>query len=382
MELSLEQQILDYWNKSKKALIALPKNPSVDKVSAAVALREVLVKMQKQADIVCPTAPVEGNWEFVGAPLDIKSALPDQNILVVSLNTTKAKLDELSYQSSPEKVQIFLKPKDGVFSSNDIDVAVGGSAYDLIVSIGVQNLEMLNDLYQNNSQIFFQTPKINLDINPANEYFGTINLVDVTASSVSELMTGLIDSLEPGIIDENISTILMAGIIAQTHSFQDSSTTPKTLNTASKLVTQGARQQDIIKTLYKTKDFALLKLWGRALARVKTAKEGSLLYSYLTVSDFIKTGFPFESMPAVLSELIENIAGFQTIALIGEQDSSVSIFLAGLPHTNISKIAQAINPVFSSLSLSAGSQLYQAVSVVLEKTTLDQAEQKLLSAVL
>ncbi len=380
MELSLEQQILDYWNKSKKTLIALPKNPTADKVSAAVALREVLLKMQKQADIVCPTAPVAGNWDFLGKPLDIKQSLPDQNVLVVSLNTTKAKLDELSYQSLSDKVQIFLKPKEGLFSSNDIDVAVGGSAYDLIVSVGVQNLEMLNDLYDKNSQIFFSTPKINLDTNPANEYFGTINLIDVTASSVSELMTGLVDSMESGIIDENIATILMAGIIAQTHSFQDSSTTPKTLNTASKLVTQGARQQDIIKTLYKTKDFALLKLWGRALARVKTAKNGELLYSYLTSSDFIKTGLSLETMPAVLSELIENIAGFQTIALMGEQGTSTALFIAGLPHTNITQIAQSIGDSFSSVALPAGSQLYQAVTIILENTTLEQAEQKLLSA--
>lgn len=381
MEISLEQQILEYWNKSQKVLISLPENPTVDKICAAIGLQNVLKKMHKQADIVCPTAPILGNWEFLPEPFDIRPKPADQDILVISLNTTQAKLDELSYESEEDGVKIFLKPKDGKFSTNDIGVSVGGSAYDLVVSIGVQNLEMLADVYKQNPQLFFNAPKINLDINPANEYFGTINLIDVTASSVSELITRLIDSLEAGIMDENIATVLMAGIIAQTHSFQDSSTTPTTLSIASRLVTQGAHQQDIIKTLYKTKDFGLLKLWGRALARIKTSQQGNFLYSFLTESDFSKTGLPSDSLPDVLSELIDNIVGFQTIALLGEQSGNVEVLLAGLPHTEVSKVAQNLNPEFIKMALPAGSHLYQCVRVLLENTTLEQAESKLLSAV-
>jgi nanoRNase/pAp phosphatase (c-di-AMP/oligoRNAs hydrolase) len=381
VELSVEQQILEYWNKAEKVLIALPENPTVDKVCAALALRQVIKKMQKQADIVCPTSPIPGSWDFLTEPLEIKPKPADQDVLVISLSTAAAKLDELSYQSEESAVKIFLKPKGGMFSPNDIEVSVGGSAYDLVVTLGVQNLEALAEVYQSSPQLFFSAPKINLDINPANEYFGTINLIEVTASSVSELMTRLVDNLEPGIMDENIATVLMAGIIAQTHSFQDASTTPKTLSIAARLVTQGARQQDIIQTLYKTKDFSLLKLWGRALARIKTAQDGTFLYSFLTESDFTKTNLPFESLPAVLAELIDNIAGFQTVALLGETGGNVTVLLAGLPHTDIGKVARTLNPQFSSLALPSGSHLYQCVQVVLETTTLEDAERRLLSAV-
>lgn len=381
MELSLEQQILEYWNKSKKVLIALPELPSVDKVCAGLALRSVLKKMQKQADIVCATSPIPGNWDFLTEPLDIKPAPADQDILVINLNTEKAKLGELSYQSEETAVKIFLKPKDGTFSPNDIGVSVGGSAYDLVVTVGAPNLEALGEAYQANPDLFFKSPKINLDTNPANEYYGTINLIDVTSSSVSELMGRLVDSLEPGIVDEDIATVLMAGIIAQTHSFQDTSTTPQTLSAAARLVTQGARQQDIIKTLYKTKDFSLLKLWGRALARIKTAKDGTFLYSFLTESDFAKTELPFDSLPAVLAELIDNIAGFQTIALIGEQQAGATVLLAGLPHTDIRKAARALSPEFSSIALPSDSHLYQCVKVALPGASLEEAESKLIAAV-
>ncbi len=381
MELSIEQQILEYWNKAQKVLIALPENSSVDKICSALALRSVLKKMQKQADIVCNSVHKSSNWDFLNEPLNILAAPADQNILVVNLDTSKAKLDELSYESEDSSVKIFLKPKDGLFSPNDIKVSVGGSGYDLIVVIGAQNLELLGNVYENNSQIFFNVPKINLDINPANEYHGTINLVEVTASSASELMARLIDSLEPGIVDENIATVLMAGIIAQTHSFQGASTTPKTLSLASRLIAQGARQQDIIKTLYKTKNFALLKLWGRALARIKTAQNGTFLYSFITESDFAKTELPITVLPEVLSELIDNVSGFQTMALMGQQNNNVTLLLAGLPHTNITQIAQKISSNFSSVNLSSDSHLYQVVQLTLNNSSIEEVEAQLLAAV-
>ncbi len=381
MELSIEQQILEYWNKAKKVLVVLPENPGIDRTCSAVALQLMFQKMQKQADIVCPTGLETANLDFIPTTPVVLDKPADQNILTINLDTSRSKLDELSYQAEETAVKIFLKPKNGQFSPNDIGVSVGGSAYDLIICIGAQNLEAFGKAYQESPQLFFNTPKINVDTNPANEYYGTINLIDVTASSLSEVVTRLIDANELGVIDENIATVLMGGIIAHTHSFQEGSTTPQTLSIASKLITQGARQQDIIKTLYKTKDFALLKLWGRALARIKTAKEGSFLYSFLLESDFAKTGLAIDSLPQVMSELIDNVAGFQAVALMGEHQGKVDIIVAGLPHAGVDKIARALDPRATSVSLPAGSHLYKSMKAEVPGV-LEEAENKLLSAVL
>jgi len=295
------------------------------------------------------------------------------------VSTAKAQLDELSYQSDSDKVQIFLKAKNGEqFSPSDVSVAAGIAGYDLIITLGAQTLDDLGELYQQNTDLFFTTPKINLDIAAGNEYFGTINLIDVTASSLAEVVTQVIAALEEAVTDEAVATSLLGGIIANTHSFQDPATTPKTLTTASALIAQGARQQEIIKNLYKTKDFALLKLWGRALARIKTVPEVSLLYSMLTRSDFEKTGEDSDRLTLVLRELLENVAGFQAVALLGEQETGTRVLIAGLPHANILALTRKLTEeVVHPLPLLG---LYQMAAFNLLQP-ITEAEQSLLNAV-
>ena len=83
-----------------------------------------------------------------------------------------------------------------------------------------------------------------------------------------------------------------------------------------------------------------------------------------------------------MAELIDNVTGYQTIALLGEHSGNVEVLLAALPHVDIAKISQQLSPDFLKLSLTLGSHLYQCTKVLLENTTLEQAESKLLAAVL
>ncbi len=378
MELSTLQQISDYLNRSRKVLLALPLHVTVDRLCSAYALNHVLSKMGKETGLASAARALP-NVGFLTDLPPISPGLSTGQSLVINVATATAQLDELSYQSETDKVQIFLKAKgSGQFSPKDVSVTAGNQDYDLIITLGAQTLEDLAELYQQNTDLFFNTPKINLDIDAGNEYFGTINLIDVTASSLAEVVAQVIASVEQAVTDENVATSLLGGIIANTHSFQDAATTPKTLTAASSLIAQGARQQDIIKNLYKTKDFALLKLWGRALARIKTVSEASLLYSMLTRSDFEKTGEGGDRLVLVLRELLENVAGFKTIALLGEQDNGTRLLIAGLPHANILTLARKFTEeVLHPLPLLG---LYQMITLNLPQPLTD-VEQKLLSAV-
>lgn len=379
MELSTYQQIADYINRSRKILLALPLHVTVDRLCSAFALNQILQKLGKETAVAASTAALP----HVGFVSDMPQVVQNMNSgqsLVIEISTARAQLEELSYQTSPDKVEIFLKAKDGQFSPEDVSTSAATTAYDLIITLGVQTLEDLGELYQKNTDLFFNTPKINIDTQAANEYFGAINLIDVTASSVAEITAQVIGSLEEAVTDENIATSLLGGIIANTHSFQDPATTPKTLTTASSLIAQGARQQDIIQSLFKTKDFSLLKLWGRALARLKTLPEVSLLYSQLNRSDFEKTGENNKRLVAVLRELLENVTGFQVIALMGEQeDGGVRLLLAGLPHAKISAIAHRLTEDAVTTQPILG--LYQMVSVDLPQLSLNDVEQRLVNAV-
>jgi len=166
--------------------------------------------------------------------------------------------------------------------------------------------------------MFFETTILNIDHHPNNENYGEINLVDLTATSTTEILATLIENFEASLIDENIATNLLTGIIVETNSFQHVKTTPRAFLRASALVSAGAKQQEIVKELYKTKNISLLKLWGRALARIRQITELGLTYSLLSVSDMRKSGSSPEDVKGVMKELIASLSGSRVVLLLSE----------------------------------------------------------------
>ena len=249
---------------------------------------------------------------------------------MVTLDTSIKKLEEISYETRDNKVEIFLKPKFGEFTAEDITFGRDKFPLDLIITLETKSLEDLGKLYEQNTDLFFETPKINIDNSSANEYFGAINLVDVTSTSVAEILAGLFSQYEEQLVDEDVATCLLAGIIAKTHSFQHVQTTPKAFLKASELVSLGGRQQEIIKNIYKTKSLPLLKLWGRALARMKTLDQPNAVYSVLNAVDFEKAEGSAADVMLVLKEFVDNIGSYKIIALITEAEKGNITFSAAV----------------------------------------------------
>ena len=115
-------------------------------------------------------------------------------------------------------------------------------------------------------RLFFETPVINIDHHASNTDFGQVNMVDVVAASTTEVLYHVLEAMEKKynkkLITEDIATLLLAGIITDTGSFQHANTSPKSMETAAKLLDLGGRQQEIIKNIYKTKKLSTLETLG------------------------------------------------------------------------------------------------------------------------
>ncbi|HVY68099.1 MAG TPA: hypothetical protein VHA30_04375, partial [Patescibacteria group bacterium] len=144
------------------------------------------------------------------------------------------------------------------------------------------------------------------------------NLVDITATSIAEILTELMQQYEQQLIDEDIATCLLTGIVDKTASFQQAQTTPKSFLKASDLVNLGGRQQEVIKNIYKTKPLSLLKLWGRALARLKIYEAQKALCSVLGPADFERAESSEAEVLPALAELVNNVSGYDAVLLIAE----------------------------------------------------------------
>jgi nanoRNase/pAp phosphatase (c-di-AMP/oligoRNAs hydrolase) len=327
MELTSEQQIFDLLRKSNKILIVLPEILTADSLGAGLALRLFLSRMQKDVSVASSGALPESLKFLPGAEF-LQNQVSGGKSLVISVDTSVKKMEEVSYQTSGEKVNIYLKSKNAQFGPEDLSFSAEKSPVDLIFCLGAKSLEDLGSLHEQTADLFFETPKINIDNKPANEYFGQVNLVDVTASSVAEVLAEVLQKYEEQLLDQDIATCLLAGIIAQTNSFQHVQTTPKAFLKASELISLGGRQQEIVKNIFKTKSLSLLKLWGRALARMKTHNEAA--YSLLNFADFEKAGASVEDLPAVLKEFVDNTGSYKIIAILAETAKDTVKFLGAL----------------------------------------------------
>ena len=185
---------------------------------------------------------------------------------------------------------ILLFPRRKAFlPAEDVKTRSGEFKYDLVIVLDTPDLESLGSIYDNDTEFFYQIPIINIDHGSNNEAFGQINLVELTAIATAEILFNLFTNYSRDLLDENIATCLLAGIIAKTKSFKTQNLTPQSLSVSSQLISMGARREEIVNQLYRSRSLNVLKLWGRVLARLTSALENKLVWTVLTQVDFDKT---------------------------------------------------------------------------------------------
>jgi len=329
MELSTEQQIFDILGKAKKVLIALPESLTPDSVASGLALALFLRKLEKDVE-VASSGPLPEGLKFLPGADTIKVDIGEGNSLVVTVDTSVKKLDEISYQTTDDKVHIYLKAKTGHLTADDVSFSEENFPVDAIVTLECRSLGELGGLFERHSELFYNAPKVNIDNRAGNEYFGAVNLVDITASSVAEILSSLLEKYEAALLDEDIATCLLTGIITKTNSFQHAQTTPRAFLKASELVSLGGRQQEVIKNVYKSKSLPLLRLWGRALARLRLPENLPIAYSMLNANDFLKAEASETDLPGVLKEMLSNVSGYKVVAVLSELPAGGTRLLAAV----------------------------------------------------
>jgi nanoRNase/pAp phosphatase (c-di-AMP/oligoRNAs hydrolase) len=317
-----KRQIFDLIAKSNSILITLPKNENGDKIASALALYMYLAKMGKYVEIIQEDFIERGDISFLPSLREIKTEAKELQKFIVSLDLASAKIDEVKYKIEEDKLNFIITPKNGFFTHSDISSEAGDFKYDLIITIGAQELESLGSFYDKNTEFFFKTPIVNIDQESSNEEYGQINYIDLTAVANAEMIYALFEADEFRHLDEDISTCLLAGMIAKTRSFKAPFITPLALERAAMLISRGARREEIMNSFYRSRSISTLKLWGRALARLSGSLGNSLVWSALSSADFLKTGALESELPEVIDELVSNIPEAKVIVLLYESAAS------------------------------------------------------------
>lgn len=319
MALNTNQQIFETIQKSNHPLIAFRKNWNGDAVAASLALRSILRKLGKPTvDVASDGFSAPKKFTFLPEVGAIKPNINNLRKLIISLDVAQNKIGDLHYEMQGDKLNIFVSPEEKNIDAKNISTALSDYRYDLALILDTPDLESLGNVYHQNSDFFYRTPVVNIDHSPSNEQFGQINLVEMNATSTAEILFNFLESLNPQLIDDEVATYLLAGMISKTRSFKSSNVTPRTLGIASQLIARGARREEIIKNLYQTKTIGTLKLWGRVLMRLKSDSSAKIVWSLITRDDFITSGAEEEELPEVIDELIASSPEANTVVLFYE----------------------------------------------------------------
>src|SRR3989339_76548 len=318
MALKQSQQIFEAIKRSHRPLICVPSGAGADHYASALGLAKVLEALDKQVLIVAADGKAPKNLRFLPGVDKIEGKLENLRRFVIELDASKTPVQELSYEVKDEKLYVYLSPKKGFWDPKDVRTSSSGYKYDLIICIGSPDFESCAQLYTDNPDFFYRTPIINIDHSPENEHYGQVNAVDLTASACGEVCHDIIEAIEPSLIDEDVATAFLTGMIAKTKSFKSKVVTPKTLQTASKLIAKGARREHIVENLYRTRSVSTLRLWGRALARLKADEDAKMVWSLLSQQDFMHAGAQDEDLKDVIEELIASSPNARVTVLLFE----------------------------------------------------------------
>jgi nanoRNase/pAp phosphatase (c-di-AMP/oligoRNAs hydrolase) len=243
----------------------------------------------------------------------------------LQFDTTYNKIANVRSEEKDSKLNIFITPEKGTVNPRDFSFVLAKFKYDLIIVLDCADLLKLGKLYEKNPDLFFEVPVVNIDHKSSNENFGQINLVDVTASSCSEILANFLENINTVPIDKTIADCLLTGIISATDSFQQKNTTPRSLLTAAALMDKGADQQEIIRWLYKTQPLSVLKLWGRAMAKLKLDEKSHLIWSELSLDDFVQSRSAQSDIIQILDKLAENYSEGKIFMLIYNDTPETSV---------------------------------------------------------
>src|SRR3989338_2167070 len=241
------QQTLTRFNdiiqKNSNGAIVLPANPSVDAVAAATALYLGLHKLGKSVTLACSS---KINYNFTASDKIQTQLSTAGDNLVISFPYSDGAVDKVDYNIQGNNFNLIVTPRQGFpkLDPEQVKYSYTGGILNFVVIIDSPTLNSLGALYSENEKQFQGKDIINIDRHLTNRFYGSVNYVNKTSSSISEMVLKLLQNL--GVeIDRDIATNLYAGIAASTNNFSSYSVSADTFESVATLLRLGAMKKTL-----------------------------------------------------------------------------------------------------------------------------------------
>ena len=227
-------EILKQIQKAEKIVILTHESPDGDAVGSSLAMKLILEKLEKKADVI----------------------IPEYSRL-------------FNFLPSAEEIMIDSEIKN----------------YDLAISVDCATLKRMA------KKEYFENAKstIVIDHHGSNTMYGDLNYVNPASPACCEVIAGMVKSYEID-ITKDIGTCLMTGIITDTGGFRHVGITPETFEFTADLIRLGVDVPDIYKRTLNTKTRANFELTKKVMDRMEILEDGKVSFTYMDKKDEEEVG--------------------------------------------------------------------------------------------
>lgn len=249
------QQIVDAIKSTDNILVTVSSNPTVDELSAALGLTIILNNLDKRASAVF-SGLIPPAISFLEPNKTFEPTAGSLRDFIIALDKEKA--DHLRYKVEGDVVKIFITPYRRMLTEKDLVFSQGDYNVELVIALGVTDQNHLDKALDAQGKILHSASIITVSSGQTGSTLGSLDWHDATASSLSEMIVGLSDLLkmDKSLLDQQIATALLTGIVSATDRFSNDKTTSRSMTMAAQLMAAGANQQLIAAKLEEAHDIA------------------------------------------------------------------------------------------------------------------------------
>lgn len=174
------------------------------------------------------------------------------------------------------------------------------------------------------------------------QFFGDINAIDQKASSTTQVIYNFFHQ-NGVLIDKEMATCLLTGILTDTGAFSNPATTFQSLEIAAELLKSGVRFSKVAAKTLKNKSINTLRLWGEALNRLRLNPDFGIATTVITQADFERFGASEEEVEGI-ANFLNSLDGVRAVLVLKEMsDGKVKgSFRTSQEGVDVSRLAVAM----------------------------------------
>jgi len=241
-----KQQIVERVKQANKFLVTVNANPTVDQLAACIGLTLMLNKLGKHATAIF-SGKIPNTIEFLQPEKTLQKDADALRDFIISLDKNKA--DKLRYKVEDDVVRIFITPYKTSLSEKDLIFSQGDFNVEAVLALGVTQRTQLDAAITAHGRILHDATVVSMNAGDVKADIGQVNWSDPAASSLSEMLVSISEAFGTGLIDSQMATAFLTGIVAETERFSNKKTSPKVMTMSAQLMAAGANQQLIAEKL-------------------------------------------------------------------------------------------------------------------------------------